>query len=171
MSESPGDPRFVSCRRHAADAEGGPLTTGGVASLAVLFAGSCLQGMTGFGYSLFCLPLLGLFMPVREAVPILSATSILLNVLVLHGSRRSLRLRWLLPLLAAGIVGTPLGVWLLGSLDETVLRTWIGILVILSAVALLSGFRARLVREGPAMVPVGLVSGLLNGAASFSGPP
>jgi len=110
-------------------------------------------------------------MPVQTAVPMLSATSIFLNLLVLLQSRHSLDTKRILPLLFAGIAGLPPGIWLLKSLHGGTLKIVVGTLVTLSAIVYSSGFRLRIGRERLAMIPVGLASGILNGATTFSGPP
>jgi uncharacterized membrane protein YfcA len=141
------------------------------ACLAVLFTAAVLQGLTGFGYSLMSLPLLALFMPVRVAVPVLSLTSIFLNLLVFLKARRSVRFGRIIPLTIAGIVSVPAGIWILTSTGEALLQVIIGVLVAMSAALYLSGFRIRIRREWLAMIPTGIVSGLLNGMTTFSGPP
>ena len=130
-----------------------------------------MQGLTGFGYSLFSLPLLVLIMPASSAVPMLSATSIFLNLLVFYRARKSLRPGWIMPLLVSGVAALPLGIWLLKTMDQGALKMIIGSLVVLSSSAFLSGFRVKLRNERWAMIPVGLASGVLNGATTFSGPP
>jgi uncharacterized protein len=140
-------------------------------SIAILFTGACLQGLTGFGYSLFSLPLLTFLMPVTAAVQMLCITSIFLNLLVFLKARKSLDLKRILPLLIAGCAALPAGVWMLKTIDEPLLKIIIGILVTLSSLIYLSGFRVNVKREKTVMVPVGLLSGLLNGATTFSGPP
>ncbi|MEN8207619.1 MAG: sulfite exporter TauE/SafE family protein [Candidatus Fermentibacteria bacterium] len=140
-------------------------------SLAVLFAGAFLQGLAGFGYSLFSLPLLAFLMPVSSAVPLLCITGIFLNLSVFLRARKNLDLKRILPLLLAGTAALPAGVWLLRIADESTLRISVGIVVILSSLIYLSGFRVTVRRERLAMIPVGFISGLLNGATTFSGPP
>jgi uncharacterized protein len=137
----------------------------------VLLCGSCLQGLTGFGYSLFSLPLLVLLMPAQTAVPMLAATSIFLNLMVFIRARRNVNLLRILPLLLSGAAGIPAGIMLLKSADESILRIVIGALVTISSAIYLGGFRVRVQRERMVMVPVGLLSGILNGATTFSGPP
>ena len=137
----------------------------------VLFLASGLQGLTGFGYSLFSLPLLVLFMPASSAVPVLSVTSLFLNFMVYHRARGEVSLVRLLPLMLAGVAGLPVGVWLLRSAEESVLKLIIGGVVVFSSVMLITGLRVRLRREKLAMVPVGLLSGVLNGSTTMSGPP
>jgi len=141
------------------------------AASAVLFAGACLQGLSGFGYSLFSLPLLVLLMPASSAVPVLSVTSIFLNLLVLIRTRRHVDLRWMAPLLLSGAAGIPLGVWVLRIADPGTMRVAIGSIVVLASAAMLLGIRIRMARERLAMVSAGLLSGALNGATTFSGPP
>ncbi len=140
-------------------------------SIAILFTGACLQGLTGFGYSLFSLPLLAFLMPVSSAVPMLCLTSIFLNLIVFLKARKSLDLKRILPLLVSGVVALPAGIWLLKTADESALKIIIGVIVTLSSIIYLSGFRVVVRREKLVMIPVGFLSGLLNGATTFSGPP
>lgn len=138
---------------------------------AVLFSGACLQGLTGFGYSLFSLPLLVLLMPASAAVPMLSVSSLFLNALVLLRTRRRIEPARIAPLLLSGAAGLPLGIWVLRSADPATMGVVIGGVVVLTSVALLAGLRVHVSRERLAMLPVGLLSGALNGATTFSGPP
>lgn len=140
-------------------------------SLAILFSGAFLQGLTGFGYSLFSLPLLAFLMPVSHAVPMLCLTSIFLNLSVFLKARKSLDLKRILPLLISGAAALPAGIWLLKTTDESMLKIIIGVIVTLSSVIYLFGLRVKVERERLAMIPVGFLSGLLNGATTFSGPP
>jgi len=140
-------------------------------SLAILFAGAFLQGLTGFGYSLFSLPLLAILMPVSSAVPMLCLTSIFLNLTIFWKARKNLDLKRILPLLISGTAALPAGIWLLRVADESALKIGVGVIVTLSSLIYLSGFRVTVRREKLAMIPVGFLSGVLNGATTFSGPP
>ena len=110
-------------------------------------------------------------MPVSEAVPMLCLTSIVLNLSVFCNARKSLDMKRILPLLISGAIALPAGIWLLKIADESVLKISVGVIVILSSLIYLSGFRVSVKREKLAMIPVGFLSGLLNGATTFSGPP
>jgi len=140
-------------------------------SMVVLLVAACLQGFTGFGYSLLSLPLLVLFMPVRTAVPLLCVTSIFLNLIIFLEARKFLDIKRIIPLIIAGVVSLPAGVWLLGHGSEALLRTVVGVLVTLSAAIYLTGFRIRIRNEKLAFIPVGIISGVMNGVTGFSGPP
>jgi hypothetical protein len=125
----------------------------------------------GFGFSLLSVPLLVMLMPAPRVVPLLAVFSLLVNAAVLYQCRSHLRPRRILPLLIAGLAGVPLGVRLLTLASESTLRIALGGATVVMSCALLFGVRFRTKREALAMVPVGLLSGVMNGAATLSGPP
>jgi uncharacterized membrane protein YfcA len=69
------------------------------------------------------------------------------------------------------MLSVPLGTCLLLVLEPEPLRILIGMVVVISAVALLAGWRWAVRNEKLALVPVGLASGILGGSTSMSGPP
>ncbi len=138
---------------------------------AALLAGALVQGVSGFAFSLLSLPLLCLVMPAREVVPMLTLFGLVLNAIVLASSRSHARPGRFLPLLMAGAAGTLPGVLLLGTVPDGPLRAAVGLVVLSTAILYLAGVRVRLSNERAAMIPVGLLSGLLNGLMTFSGPP
>jgi len=101
----------------------------------------------------------------------LCLTSVFLNLSVFLRARRNLDLKRILPLLISGAAALPAGIWLLKTADESALKIIIGIIVTLSSLIYLSGFRVNVKREKLVMIPVGFLSGLMNGATTFSGPP
>lgn len=125
----------------------------------------------GFGFSLFSVPLLVMLLPASRVVPLLAGLSLVVNAAVLYQTRSHLRPRRILPLILAGLAGVPLGVRLLAVASESTLRVGLGGATVVLSSALLFGVRFRVKREALAMVPVGLLSGVMNGAATLSGPP
>ena len=139
--------------------------------LAAVAVAGVISGMTGFGFALVSAPLLVLVMPARVAVPIVSVLSLLSHLVVLGETLRAIDLRriWLLAL--GGIIGSPIGVYLLVMLDPASLKLAIGLVTTLFALALLRGFKRPIRNERLASLPIGLTSGLLGGSTSMSGPP
>jgi uncharacterized membrane protein YfcA len=137
----------------------------------IFFASALLQGLSGFGFSILAVPLITLLMPPKTAVPILMLYSIVINLVVLHSARKHIDIRKIWMLLIAGIVGLPFGAHLLVVLDGNVLKIFIGIMILIFGTLLLFGFRKDLKHEKIAMLPIGLISGLLSGSISISGPP
>jgi len=75
------------------------------------------------------------------------------------------------PLIIAGIVGLPLGTYLLVVMKGSMLKVAIGITVTLFAAISFAGFKKEIKNEKIASVFVGFISGLLKGSTSMSGPP
>ncbi len=138
---------------------------------AVLLCAAFLQGFCGFGYSLLAMPLLLFMMPAQAAVPLLSVTGIALNAILLVSTRKSLDLRGILPLAAAGVAFTPLGAWLVREVRPDTAKTVIGAGVALISLALLLNARAGIRKTPAGLITAGAASGLLNGFSTFSGPP
>ena len=65
----------------------------------------------------------------------------------------------------------PLGAHLLVIMNEDLLKIFIGSMILLFGILLLLGFRKQFKNEKLAMLPVGMLSGLLGGSISISGPP
>lgn len=139
--------------------------------LLVVFAAGALQGFCGFGYSLLAMPLLLLMMPAGTAVPMLCVTGIALNVVLLISTRKHLDLRGLAPLAITGVVFTPVGVWLIREVPAESAKIAIGIGVAVISTAMLLKLRVGLRKTTLGLLAAGSVSGLLNGFATFSGPP
>ena len=72
---------------------------------------------------------------------------------------------------AAGLLTLPLGVYVLISLDEDLMRRAVAAIAILLSLLLLSGWRYRGPRGGVAAGVAGTLGGFLNGAVSIGGPP
>ena len=143
-----------------------------LAGMGVVAVGSAIQGLTGFGFSLFSAPLLSLLFPAREAIPMLCLFSVFINLTVLIHARQGLHLRWVLPLTIAGLVGVPIGVRLLLIAERDTLEIIIGALAASGALIYLTGAGLRKTRhETLTMIPVGLLSGAMSGSTTMGGPP
>jgi uncharacterized protein len=139
--------------------------------LLAVFAAGVTYGLTGFGFALVATPLLVLFLPPRTVVPLVLLLSMITGGVILLQARRAVRLRRIWPLLIAGLAGVPLGSWLLLAASAHTLQMLMGVTVTLAALAFLAGFRQPIGAERLALVPIGLVSGVLSGALGMSGPP
>ncbi|MCK4655296.1 MAG: sulfite exporter TauE/SafE family protein [Candidatus Cloacimonetes bacterium] len=137
----------------------------------IFIISAMLQGLTGFGFSILAVPLITLFISPKVAVPILLLNSMIINIIVLHSTWKSLELKRILILLLFGIIGMPLGAHLLVVLDENILKILIGSFIFIFGLLLIFGFRKQFKREKLSMIPIGITSGFLGGSISMSGPP
>jgi len=139
--------------------------------LAAVFAAGVTSGLTGFGFALVTVPLLILFLPPQVVVPIVTLLSNLTHAIILLETRKWLDVKRIWPLMVAGVIGTPLGTYILLALDGKSLKVLMGVVIVLAALAMLTGFKRPIRSEKLAFVPVGLASGLLSGSTAMGGPP
>ncbi|EKE84795.1 sulfite exporter TauE/SafE family protein [Idiomarina xiamenensis] len=137
----------------------------------ILFSGALLQGITGFGSGLLAVPLLSLLLPLSNITPTLSLVNCCLTGFLLYQTRHYCDLRQWSALIVAGVVGSLLGNQYLLSGDTLTLQRGLAILVIVTAVCLLSGWRLPLPATATSKFGVGLLAGFCNGALTLGGPP
>lgn len=138
---------------------------------AAVFLAGLTYGLTGFGFALVATPVMVILLSPRVAVPAVLLMSMANGLFLLLAAWRDVQPRRILPLTLAGIAATPAGVYFLAWGSAAVLKCFIGSVITLFALAFLFGFQRPLRQEGPASIPVGLVSGFLNGSTGMSGPP
>jgi uncharacterized membrane protein YfcA len=138
---------------------------------AIIFLASFILGITSFGFALVAVPLLNLIFPLQLLVPVLIIYGVFINGLVLLPIYKHLDLKGMQYLVGAGILGVPLGTYLLLILDESILKISIGIIIIISAWALYTGYRVNIKNQNLGNAVAGFISGLLNGSLTMSGPP
>ncbi|MNN13317.1 Sulfite exporter TauE/SafE [compost metagenome] len=138
--------------------------------LIILLAGF-VQGVTSFGFALISLPLLTLFLPLQQVVPLIVILSLLTNIAILFNCYKHVIIHRIGLLVLSGIAAVPLGSYLLIYVNEAVLKVFAGAFIALVAVFMLMGKTYPVRNEKLAFVSVGLASGLLNGSISLSGPP
>jgi uncharacterized membrane protein YfcA len=140
-------------------------------SAAIVFGAGVLRGFTGFGFALAAVPLLGLVRPPAEAVPVAISLQFLGGLFDLRAAARQGHwpsLRWLM---TGAVLGSPLGMLLLGHMSPALARTLIGSIT-LSAVVVLAGVRDTWGATGRgATAAAGFIAGLFNGLAGMPGPP
>ncbi len=137
----------------------------------IILVASTVKGLTGFGFALTSLPLLTIFLAPKTAVPLITVCSVFLDGYTLYEARKNVQYRAIIPLVISGIIGMILGTYFLVSLDSQVIRLAIGIVTVLFTAASMMGIRREINNEKMASIPVGLVSGILGGSMSISGPP
>ena len=141
-----------------------------VGSLAVLIAGF-FRGLTGFGFALIAVPVLSVLVSPKLVVPLIVIHGLASSVPLIVGARHSAQPKRIWPLILGGVVGVPFGSYLLVVLAPDSLRLMIGGVAVGFAVLLMAGFSYHVKRERLAYVPVGIVSGVLQGSSGLAGPP
>lgn len=142
-----------------------------VLAMAVIFLAGAAQAMTGFGFGLVAVPLMTLFLAPAVAIPVIVIEGLILNLIMFVQGVRRADLQGMRSLALAGLAGVPAGVWLLATLDASLLRVYIGLLMLAAGLMFAGGLRVRVANERLAGIPVGLASGVMGGSVSMPGPP
>ena len=142
--------------------------------LAAVALGFFAKGVTGLGGPPLAIPVLASFMGVEFAVAVVAIPAALANFLLIIENRSAAAdTKWfLVPMLATGLVGTVIGVWVLLSVDDRIMSVVLGVLIVLYIVWYLvqpegnvdPAFARRLA------LPAGFGAGLLAGATGISAP-
>ncbi|BCY10281.1 sulfite exporter TauE/SafE family protein [Actinoplanes sp. L3-i22] len=146
------------------------MSTPAALTVAVILAvASCAQVITGFGYSLLSVPLLGLIVGPVDAVVGSTILVLLVNLAVAVRDRAHVRWPIARTVLIAGLAGLPLGLWLLRVLPARALSILIAVVVLAGTGAIWRGLR---VSPHPVTIAAaGLLSGILTTSAGVNGPP
>ncbi|WP_420393868.1 sulfite exporter TauE/SafE family protein [Acuticoccus sp.] len=134
-------------------------------------AGGLINGLAGFGTSLFALGWWLQVMPPVQAVAIALAVSAATGLQGVAVVRRSIEWRRLALFLVPALFGIPIGATLLKDLDPTPLKIAIGaFLLIYGAFFTVRRNLPKLTRPYPAVdATLGFVSGILGAVAGLSG--
>ena len=141
----------------------------------LVFAGALLgglvNGLTGFGTGMTALPIWVQVLPPVLVSPLTIVCSVAGQLQTLPAIWHAIDVRRLLPFVAGGVLGVPVGVRLLPHVNAVDFKSGIGILLIVSCTVLLvHQSRAAWTKGGKvADSAVGLAGGILGGLAGLSG--
>ena len=140
-----------------------------VAGAALL--GAFASGLAGFAFGLVAFGLWLHVLSPQVAGPLVIVASLFAQCLSLMHVRRAFRFDLLWPFLVGGVIGTPIGVWLLAYTDPVLLRHGMGVFLIVYAGFFLLRPPVKPVHSGGRIADggVGFVGGILGGLAGLSG--
>ncbi len=139
--------------------------------LAGAFVGGFVNGLTGFGTALTGLPLWLQALEPRVAAQLASACSVVGHLSTIKEVYRETDWRRLAPMLAAGLIGVPIGTMLLPLVSLGTFKLLVGlILVAYCSFMLVAAGRVKVQAGGRWVEPaIGLAGGVMGGIAALSG--
>ena len=142
------------------------------AVVGVIFAAAFVRSALGFGDAVIAMPLLAMVMGLKTASPLVAFMGPTISILILAQGWRRVDMRSAARLIAASVLGIPIGVYGLTRLPEEPLKIVLGILILIYGVFGLAKPGARIKNE-KAWLPwlVGWSAGVLGGAYNTNGPP
>jgi uncharacterized protein len=119
------------------------------------------------------MPLLAIFMPLGNIVPVLIMTNLFINIIVLFDVKKEIEFKsaWIWILIIASFFGIPIGIEILQVTNPNILKIVLGSMVALTAVAMIFGSKIHIKPNYLIYALIGFASGLMNGCITFSGPP
>jgi len=146
-------------------------TTLGV--LFVVFIATLIRSAFGFGEALVAVPLLAFCIPLNVAAPLAVLVSITIAGIVVVQDWKKIHLRSTVWLVLSTLLGIPLGLLLLTSTHQRLVKATLGVLIMtFSTYSLIGRIPPQLKRESIAwLLACGFCAGVLGGAYGMNGPP
>ena len=145
---------------------GGDLAFVGVA---VLFAAG-IQTMTGFGFSLFAVPIMSMVIPTEAAVVIAASLSTLTSGGQAWSERHHRDGSTVVRIVLAALLGMPLGLYVLAFTTSQQLKFGLAVVIVAFLIINLRGIRLDHASK-PVDLTAGFVAGVLSTSLSTTGPP
>ena len=137
----------------------------------IILAAGVVKGTTGFGFALVATPLLLLLWEPKTLVPVFIPLSIVADTFIVMQTWRQVEWGKVLPLVVTGVVGVPLGTYVLLVAPSETLRIAVAGIALTVATLVLLGITVPIRRERIASGVTGFLSGLLSTSTTMSGPP
>lgn len=141
--------------------------------LIISFIASLVRSTLGFGESLIAVPLFLFFLPAEIAVPLSVMLSVVIALVVVIQDHEKIHFNSARQLILYAIPGIPIGIVILIYGSEVLVKTGLGIIIILySLYALFAGNNKTLKEDNTLWLFIcGFLSGILGGAYGLNGPP
>jgi uncharacterized membrane protein YfcA len=137
----------------------------------VLFLATLIRSAFGFGEALVAVPLLALVVPVEVAAPVAVLVSITVAFIVVVQDWREVHVRSAGALVLPTMLGIPLGLILLRTVSEPIVKVGLAAVIIAFSIhSLMSGRQRELPNDKFAWM-FGFSAGVLGGAYGMNGPP
>jgi uncharacterized membrane protein YfcA len=132
-----------------------------------------IRSTFGFGEALVAVPLLAFFIPLEVAAPLAVLVSITTASIVVVQDWKKIHLRSIGWLVLSTLFGIPLGLLLLTSSHQRVLKAVLGLIIVgFAGYSWIGRIPVELKRESkPWLLACGFFAGVLGGAYGMNGPP
>jgi uncharacterized membrane protein YfcA len=135
-------------------------------------AAGFVQGLSGFAFGLVAMTFWVWVITPQLAGPLVVFGSLVGQLLSLASLRRNIDGRRLFPFILGGCVGTPIGVWLLHLVDQTVFKLTVGLILVVYCPLLLFLRNVPRISAGGRAADggVGVIGGVMGGLGGLTGP-
>lgn len=139
--------------------------------LGVLFLAAFARSAVGFGDALLAMPLLALIVGIGTATPLVALAAFTIGITILLRAWRHVDMKATWRLIVSTFVGIPLGLTLLKTAPEGVVKGILGVVLIGFGLYNLTGLKLPKLKNERLSYLFGFVAGILGGAYNTNGPP
>jgi hypothetical protein len=139
--------------------------------ISVLFLATLIRSTFGFGEALIAVPLLAFVLPVEVAAPVAVLVSITVAAIMVASDWRHVQLKSASWLVFSTIFGLPIGLALLRTVPEPLVKLLLGVLVAGFSIWSLVRVHAHELKDDRLAWLFGWMAGVLGGAYGMNGPP
>jgi uncharacterized membrane protein YfcA len=141
--------------------------------LLIVFVATLIRSTFGFGEALVAVPLLAFFIPLTVAAPLAVLVSITIAAVVVVQDWKHIHLRSSSWLVFSTLFGIPLGLLLLTSSHQRMVKAALGVIILaFSGYSLIGRTPLELKRDSRGwLLACGFCAGILGGAYGMNGPP
>lgn len=139
--------------------------------VAVCLVAGIVRGIVGFGYALIVISGLNVVALPAEVVPLATFLDLAGGINMIPGVWKDVHWKGARWLGLGALLGIPIGITVLVSLNADAMRLGIAIAILVSVVFISRGFAFRKVPGSPLMFLTGGMSGFLSGSGGIPGPP
>ncbi len=130
-----------------------------------------VQGLSGFGFALTAMALWAWVLEPRLAAALAVFGALVGQLLAVFTVRRGFSLANVLPFIAGGLAGLPLGLWLLPRLDVPLFKAVLGVILVVVCPLMFFADRLPRIRRGGRAgdALAGGIGGVMGGLGGFTG--
>jgi uncharacterized protein len=141
--------------------------------LSIVFVAALIRSAFGFGEALIAVPLLAFCIPLKVAAPLAVLVSITIAAIVVVQDWEKIHLRSTGWLVFSTLIGIPLGLLLLTSSHQRMVKASLAVIIVAFSVYSLIGRAPMELRRDsqPWLFVCGFCAGVLGGAYGMNGPP
>jgi uncharacterized membrane protein YfcA len=141
--------------------------------LAVVFLlAGFIQGLTGFGFGMVAMSLSPMLIDIKQANVLVTVLALFNCLFVTWSVRHAVDFKKILPIFFGAFLGVPIGVYLLQILQPRTIKIILGtILIVFSIYSIFRTGNPKGYIRKTWGVPIGILSGILNGLIHMGGPP
>ncbi|MCI0440904.1 MAG: sulfite exporter TauE/SafE family protein [Chloroflexi bacterium] len=141
-----------------------------VVTAVMMLLGSTVLSTVGFGIGVSTTPVLLLVLDPQSVVVMVNTVSLVLFVIILYQSRQHLHVREMTPVAIAGLLGVPVGVFILNEVNESALRIAITASILALTIIVAFNVRGPIPNSKLLGMSVGFVVGVMLTSLGIGGP-